>query len=249
MPSSWILASVALGVVCLALYEAARRSLAFTLAVFVLGPLALLPWWIHHAPHSAFGWAKIYSVAGALALFAGMRIGKLAETPLSRRVIYLFLVLNIVEAVALGAASGDAASLVNAGTGVLLILGIAPASTVAITRDRMRDLLWPQTRLWIVGYTLWNWALVAMEKYAHIGMHSAILVVALVVGLRHPALWFQTRAYTLGLFLMLLFTWKPGFEPLRPSEPGPAVLSLLAVGAGLFCAVAHLVRSKARTST
>ncbi len=102
-----------------------------------------------------------------------------------------------------------------------------------------RDVAYDIPRIWIVGYTAWNVALILLERHAHIGMHGAILGVALVIGLARPDLWLQTRAYTLGTFLVLFFTWKPAFGALRPTGAGSESVAKAWVVLGLVVIVVH----------
>ena len=232
MVESWILASAVVAVIALAVMEACRRSSVLTWAIFLVAPLVLLPWWVHHAPHSLFGWVKIYSITGAVAWLNGLRYTSLAERRWAYQVGHLFLLLNIVEAVVLGAASGGIWNLANAGTGVLLMLTCPGARAIRVIEDSPhRDVAYDIPRIWIVGYTAWNVAFILREHHAHIGMHGGILCLALVIGLARPGLWVQTRIYTLGIFLVLFFTWKPGFVPLRPAGPGSEPI---AIGWGLL---------------
>ncbi len=240
MVESWVLASAVFAVLVVAVLEANRRSAALTWALFGVAPVLLLPWWIHHAPHSVFGWVKVYSVAGALVLLNGLRHTRLGERRWAFHAVHLFLLVNILEAVALGAASGGLWDLANAGTGVLLMLTLPGARTIRVLEDSAhQDVAYDIPRIWIVGYTVWNVALILLENHAHIGMHGAILGVALVIGLARPELWFQARAYTLGTFLLLFFTYKPGFIPLRPPGPGSESVAVAWVVVGLVSMVLH----------
>ncbi len=240
MLESWILASAVFAVIALVVMEACRRSSILTWAIFLVAPLVLLPWWIHHAPHSLFGWVKIYSITGAVAWLNVLRYTSLAERGWAYHVGHLFLLVNIVEAVVLGAVSGGVWDLANAGTGVLLMLTCPGSRAIRVIEDSPhRDVAYDIHRIWIVGYTAWNVAFILREHHDHIGMHASILGVALVVGLARPELWVQTRIYTLGTFLVLFFTWKPGFVPLRPADPGSEPVAVGWAILGLVVMVVH----------
>ncbi len=73
-------------------------------------------------------------------------------------------------------------------------------------------------------------------------MHGAILGVALVIGLARPELWVQARAYTLGTFLLLFFTYKPGFVALRPPGPGSEAVAAGWVVLGFVLMLVHVAQ-------
>jgi hypothetical protein len=176
MVESWVLASALFAVIAVVVLEASRRSSLLTWVVFLVAPVVLLPWWIHHAPHSLFGWVKIYSVTGAVAWLNGLRHTRLGERRWAYHLGHFFLLVNILEAVALGSASGGVWDLANAGTGVLLMLTLPGRQAIRVIEDSPhRDVAYDIPRIWIVGYTAWNIALILLERHAHIGMHSAIV--------------------------------------------------------------------------
>ena len=65
------------------------------------------------------------------------------------------------------------------------------------------------TRIWIVAYTVWNWAFVYLNYPAIAGHQLAVLASAFVVGMAKPSRWLQSRTFTLAADLLVLASF-PG---------------------------------------
>lgn len=200
----------------------------------------LLPWWIQHAEHSLFGWVKIYSVALAVSWLLALRFTALSEKKWTYYFGFLILVLNILEAVILDVAKGNYINYMNAAAGVLLIITLPGPHSITVDEESpFRDLTWDIPLNWIIGYTIWNIVLVYLQRPQHLGMHAAILGAALLVGIKNNKLWLQARAYTLAIFLMLFFSYKPMFVALRPPEIANGAVSLAGAVISLGWMIVH----------
>ena len=149
-------------------------------------------------------------------MFSVCWVTALRYTPLSRRALALFgmiiiLVINITEAVALDLFGGHLDHYYVMIAGILVIMTL-PRSRHAISvgaGNRNCDLHYEgMTRIWIVGYTLWNWAFVYLNYPIVAGQHLAVLASAFVVGMIEPRRWLQARAYTLATYVFVLATFR-----------------------------------------
>ncbi len=168
-----------------------------------------------------FHWAKVYSaLAGVLGFMAIRYFPRLA----ANRWVLLFppaiLAINIMEACvrdfqvgAMGAhqmvdgvymLSGPW-NYMNGVAGLLNLLTICGWAGVFVSRDKSRDMIWPDMLwFWIIAYDLWNFAYV----YNCVGDHSFYAGAALLISCTIPAFlikkgaWLQHRANTLALWMM-----------------------------------------------
>lgn len=210
----------------LGLNELSRRSKVAGLALFVAVPIVLTVavWPRTAGPGSPTGtwfhWVKVYSaLAGALGFMAIRYVPRLA----ARRWVLAFpaavLALNIAEAVTrdfqvFGLSEGfnDGVYMVpgpwnvmNGIAGILNLLTICGWAGIYVSRDRTRDMIWPDMLwFWILAYDLWNFAYV----YNAVGDHAFYAGAALLVAATVPAFvlrrgaWLQHRAHTLALWMM-----------------------------------------------
>ena len=203
-------------IILLALEELFRRSQVISCIVFLVLPIILIPWWREHEKHSRFGWIKLYSAAFAVLWFMFIRFTTLQNYQWAFFVVYLIVALNILEAVLLDIFKKTFSHYCNAAAGILLIVTLATYSSMGLDSSGLyRDLTWNIPVYWILGYTIWNLVIVYLHTPQHFGMHIAVLGSALIVGIIDNNLWIQARAYTLAIFFMLFFTYKPMFDPVR----------------------------------
>ncbi len=168
-----------------------------------------------------FHWAKVYSaLAGVLGFMAIRYFPRLA----ANRWVLLFppaiLAINIMEACvrdfqvgAMGAHQmvdgvymlSGAWNYMNGVAGLLNLLTICGWAGVFVSRDKSRDMIWPDMLwFWIIAYDLWNFAYV----YNCVGDHSFYAGAALLISCTIPAFlikkgaWLQHRANTLALWMM-----------------------------------------------
>lgn len=223
--------------------ETFRRHKWLSWAVFLILPIGLLPWWIIHEEHSFFGWLKLYSVTLSVSWFMAFRSTTLSEKKWAYYIVFMALTFNILEAVILDIAEAYYANYINAAAGVLLIITLPGLRSISLDKESAyHDLAWDIPIGWIIGYTIWNIVFVYLQTPQHMGMHAAILGAALIVGFINNKLWIQARAYTLGIFLMLFFTYKPMFDVLRTPEITNEGMALVGVVISLGWMIVHLVR-------
>ncbi len=206
-------------IVLIALNEVFRRYRKITLGFFILLPLVLtFTVWVKNATGDAstntwFHWAKVYSVVAAAIGYTLMRLTKLDEKIAMKLFVPAILVLNILEAVARDfqffGSSGDMWHVFNGLAGIFNLLAISGWMTIASEKADKHDLLWPDmTTFYIVAYSIWNLTYV----WLCIPIHSGYAVVHLLAAFI-PAIfikkgtWIQARAYTLGVWMIYLFTF------------------------------------------
>ena len=184
-------------------YELFRRFKGLSIIGFILIPIILTPFWISNF-YSTFLWFKMYSILLFLVLFLVLRYTYFSKNPLFLRLIYFMLVLNIAEAII---ADFVYSNFFNGIAGILLILTL-PTSIKKITVDtkNKKDLLYDIPFLWIFSYTLWNLVFIINIFPTAIFTNIVILGTAFIVGYFNRKTWLQARAYTLGIYLILLFT-------------------------------------------
>ena len=177
--------------------------------VFLLIPIVLTPYWLGVNEFGLFMWIKLYTICFCVCWGTLLRFTSLGNRPWARSTIPLLLAGNILEATALDVLERGLAHDLNAVAGVLLVLTVPFGSKVTQidSSRRLRDLYCGTTRVWIIGYTLWNWTFVYLNYPSMVGQHTAVLLASLVVAAIDPRRWTQARAYTLGVHLIAMATF------------------------------------------
>jgi hypothetical protein len=243
--------------------ELLRRAPRRTVAPLLLAiPFLLTPIWAQGAATNVllefdcpveFSWIKLYSMC-----FCACWIGALCFTTLGTRPEALFgtaliLAASIAEAVAQDLYDGSLVHCLNAAAGTLLIVTLPYRwGAVKVRADgRCRDLHFEgMTRVWIVGYSLWNLTFLYLNFPVVVGQQIATLGVALIVGLWDPKRWLQVRTYTLAVWLQTIFTF-PSFlvHRMDTSSWSNAHVELVAAGlstAYMLCLAFGVVRDRIR---
>ncbi len=267
----WVVVVAAL----IGLNELARSSRAAGLALFVALPIALTVFvWPHTAvPGSSTGtwfhWVKVYSaLAGCLGFMAIRYVPRLAANRYALMFPAGILALNIFEAVIRdfqvtgmhGMVDGvfmvgGVWNVMNGIAGLLNLLTICGWAGIVISRDRTKDMIWPDMLwFWIIAYDLWNFAYV----YNAVGDHSFYAGAALLVSCTIPAFfmtrgaWLQHRAQTLAFWMMFTMA-VPAFVTdsrfaVESSHSTTAlfVVSALSLAANLAVAVYQVHRIRTR---
>lgn len=228
-----------------------------------------------------FNWVKTYSaLAGCLGFMAlrfvkwrgkDGRIHHLYEKRLALCFPPLILAINIAEAVirdfqvySFGLWQGGVVenlwtisgpwNIMNGIAGILNILTICGWFGIIISKDRTRDMIWPDMIwAWIIAYDLWNFA----YTYNCISDHSAYCGLALLLACTIPTFfikrgaWLQHRAQTLALWIMFIMTVPQFADVLAPipTTHNPTaffVVSLLALLSNVALAAWQLYRIRTR---
>lgn len=213
--------------------EVTRRYRAVGIATFVVLPIILtvMVWPTTSALGESstgtwFTWVKVYS---ALMGVLGFMIMRYHPNVLRHKWVLLFppviLAVNIFEAVVRDFEVGrmgangivDGVHMIsgpwnymNGIAGILNILTICGWAGIVISRDKSKDMIWPDmVWFWIIAYDLWNFAYV----YNCIGDKSLYTGVALLLACTIPAFfikkgaWLQHRAATLAAWAMFSMTF------------------------------------------
>lgn len=222
-----ILAFVLFLVVFLGINELTRRSLKLSILVYGILPLllvALVFSGILGSPTGKtwFGWVKVISALIGVYGFLAIRFTNLKNKKFASIFPVSILALNIAEAVyrelqvystyktlqvdAGGILiQGGAWNLFNAAAGVLCIVTLTGFMGIRVSNDKSKDMIWPDmTWMYIVGYTLWNFAYVyncisTRSMYAGFGILLAAMIAEWVF---KKGAWLQHRAQILSLYAM-----------------------------------------------
>lgn len=198
--------------------EVFRRFLRFALCFWAAVPLVLYAcWYLLWGQPDWFPWLKVISIEIGILVLLFYRLTSFSKHKTGPWVIYVFLAVNIFEAVFRDIVSASAANYLNAIAGVLLVLTLEKVDSIHVdTKARYRDLSWGGMSLaWILGYTLWNLVFV----YINFGpasalMHLAVLAAPLVVAFVNTERWLQARVFTLGTYFVVFHT-VPHLNPDR----------------------------------
>lgn len=220
-----ILIVIALLTILVVTNEIFRASKWITYLVFGVGTILLSIFVWFQPGHlegttmsNWFEWAKVYSVVIAVLGFTYIRHSK---KPLNKYIKFfpaLILTLNILEAVGrdaeLFAVHGGGWHVFNAFAGVFNILAISGWLGIYIENSKKRDMIWKDmTLLWVIAYDIWNFTYIYFCLPEHIGYGIAHLLAGTIPVIfikKHT--WIQARAFTLGLWMMILFTFPAWLE-------------------------------------
>lgn len=213
--------------VFLFLNEIARRSKVMSVALFCALPVVLAGL-VFYGPlgsptgNTWFGWVKVVSALIGVYGFLLIRFTKLGEKKFAAYFPAAILSINIAEAVYREfqvyatyktltvdeggiLVLGGTWNILNALAGILTIVTLTGFVGIRVSKDRTRDMIWPDmTWMYVIGYTLWNFAYVyncisARSLYAGFG----ILIAAIIAEYAFKrGAWLQHRAQILSLYAM-----------------------------------------------
>lgn len=228
-----------------------------------------------------FNWVKTYSALAGCLGFMALRFVKWTGKDGQVHYLYekkwalcfppLILAINIAEAVlrdfqvfGFGLWEGGVVenlwtisgpwNIMNGIAGILNILTICGWFGIIISKDKSRDMIWPDMIwAWIIAYDLWNFA----YTYNCISDHSAYCGLALLLACTIPTFfikrgaWLQHRAQTLALWIMFVMTVPQFADVLAPipTTHNPAaffVVSLIALVANVAVAAWQIKRIRAK---
>lgn len=226
---SWVAWFLVLGGL-IALNELARANKWLSLVCFIALPIALtiFVWPKTAGPGSSVGtwfhWAKVYSALAGCLGFLAIRHFNLKKGWLVFPAA--ILAINILEAVVRDfqcfglnglvdgvVIIGGPWNIMNGIAGILNIITISGWFGIYITKDKKRDMVWPDMLwFWIIAYDLWNFAYV----YNCVSDHAFYAGAALLLSCTIPAFfikkgaWLQHRAQTLAFWMMFVMSY-PAF--------------------------------------
>ncbi|MBM7614551.1 DUF5692 family protein [Alkaliphilus hydrothermalis] len=169
-----------------------------------------------------FPWVKVVSALAGVYGFMLIRFTKLGEKRFAALFPVTILSLNIAEAVyrefevfatykTLTVDAGGVMvlggmwNILNAIAGILCILTLTGFGGIRVSKDQSRDMIWPDmTWMYIIGYTLWNYAYVyncisTRSMYAGLGILLAAIIAEFIF---KRGAWLQHRAQILSLYAM-----------------------------------------------
>lgn len=179
---------------------------------------------------SWFGWVKVISALAGVWGFMLIRFTSLGQKKFASIYPVAILSINIAEAVfrefevfatykSLTVDSGGITiwggpwNILNGIAGILCILTLTGFSGIRVSKDKSRDMIWPDmTWMYIIGYTLWNFAYVyncISTRSMYAGVTILLAAIIAEYGFKRGA-WLQHRAQTLSLFAM--FTLSVDFQ-------------------------------------
>jgi hypothetical protein len=248
--------------------ELTRRSLKTSILLYCILPIVLLILVLAGVMGSPtgktwFGWVKVVSALTGVYGFLLIRFTKLGEKKFAAIFPATILSLNIAEAVyrefevfATYKTSvvdpggnlilGGTWNILNGISGILCIVTLTGFIGIRVSKDKFKDMVWPDmTWIYIVAYTLWNFAYVyncISSRSMYAGF--AILLAALIAELfMKQGVWLQHRAQILSFYVMFsLSVDYQSYDAFRIlptyTESGLLTVSLIAfifnVGALLF---------------
>ncbi|HAS74076.1 MAG TPA: hypothetical protein DCS67_08020 [Clostridiales bacterium UBA8960] len=213
--------------VFLLINEITRRSKWISIVAFFILPLVLAVG-VFYGPLGSptgktwFAWVKVVSALAGVYGFMLIRFTKLGEKKFASYFPAAILSINIAEAVyrefqvfatyktlTVDAGGvlvlGGVWNLLNGVAGILTILTLTGFVGIRVSKDRSRDMIWPDmTWMYVIGYTLWNFAYVyncisTRSMYAGFG----ILIAAMIAEYAFKrGAWLQHRAQILSLYAM-----------------------------------------------
>lgn len=269
-----VLGWIGLLALALGLNELCRRSKWLSLLMFLVIPgiLTFTVWPRTAGPGTTmntwFYWVKTYSVmAGCLGFLAIRFIPRLAKNKFALCFPALIFAVNIAEAVlrdfqvygmhlngqlleGMATRSGPW-NIMNGIAGILNILTISGWLGIFITKDKTRDMIWPDMLwFWVIAYDLWNLA----YGYNCVGDQSfysgfCILAAATIPELMwRKGAYLQHRAQTLATWMVLCMSMSYVFDHSHFAVKGSLnyaplfVLSFLALAWNVAVFVYHFAK-------
>jgi hypothetical protein len=192
------------------LNELFRRYKWVAFIFFGLVPLLMIPIWMDNGIEHWFRWVKLYSVAVFGVLVTAIRYTKLGKYKAVVFVAAALLAINIFEAVAQDFSLGFLPNILNAIAGILSIITLSKWKNIGPDQSKYKDMVWPaMTMFWIIAYDIWNFTFVYLNFPAHAAFHFMVLLACTLPILPKRGAWLQARVFTLGTWMMYLFTFEP----------------------------------------
>ncbi len=241
-------------VVMMGVNEVTRKSKLLSIAVYCVLPIALASLvyvGVLGSPTGKtwFAWVKVVSALVGVYGFMLIRFTKLGEKKFAAYFPVTILSLNIAEAVYREfevyanfktlvvdpggiMVLGGPWNILNGIAGIICIITLSGFVGIKVSKDKSRDMVWPDmTWMYIVGYTLWNFAYVyncisTRAMYAGIGILLAALLAELFF---KKGVWLQHRAQILSFYAMFSLSvdfQKSSFFQILPTYTANGLMSI-----------------------
>ena len=222
-----ILGVILLTALWVVINELTRKSKAASIAAYCVLPLVLAILVFTNVLGSPtgktwFAWVKVVSALAGVCGFMLIRFTNLGKTKFAAIFPVSILSINIAEAVYREfeifqtfkemtvdpggiVVLGGPWNILNAIAGILCIVTLTGFVGITVSRDQSKDMIWPDmTWMYIVGYTLWNFAYVyngisTRSMYAGFSILAAALIAEFVF---KRGAWLQHRAQILAMYAM-----------------------------------------------
>lgn len=240
--------------------EVTRRSKYLSVGVYVIMPvvLAILIYkGVLGSPtgNTWFGWVKVVSALIGVYGFLLIRFTRLKDTRFAALFPVMILSINIAEAIyrefevfmtyktlTVDAGGiliqGGIWNLFNCVAGIICIITLTGFSGIKVSKDKSQDMIWPDmTWMYIIGYTLWNFAYVyncisTRSMYAGFGI---LLAALLAEFLFKKGAWLQHRAQILSVYAMFSLSFdfqSNAYFNILPTYNPSALLTISLVAFG-----------------
>jgi hypothetical protein len=232
-------------IVLVLINEICRRFKNIGYLIYLVLPIVLLPLWLNGDITVWFRWVKLYSVVFAAGFFTLIRFTKLGDKKWARWIVAAFLCLNILEACMQDFSCGYLPSILNATAGLINIVILSRWAQIGPDNSKERDMVWPgMTTFWIIAYDIWNITFVYLQFPEHAAFHIMVLLSCTLPAIFiKKGTWLQARAFTLGAWMMYLFTFQPWIDRqliVLPRNDGIMLaLGILSISANIIYAILH----------
>lgn len=192
-----------------------------------------------------FTFAKFYTILIS-AIFAQWLKTKDFK-PIYGKIIYGALLINILEACI---ADMTKFSVLNGIAGILLIIS-QPLPETAKIDSKTKDILYPTSWFWIIGYTLWNFTFLYGQQLINVVPLGLLhLGIPLLMSISKPASYLENRTYALA-FTIFLWVFPPSRAYLDWSGSffQPQVWNILCCSSFIFASLLALSTLKNRYFT
>jgi hypothetical protein len=208
--ASYILSTL---LICIFVWMVRQSKPILGLIISSLLTLFMTAYWLAYGNELGLKWfsiVKFYSVFVAFFCLQGFKIS--VWKPLFGKILFIILALNILEAVVSDFQRKEFFSIMNACAGLALIVCQPPPSSIKTT-DSPKDIIYPVSWVWVITYTVWNFAFVYSAGLTGLNasmfglMHLAIPFAFAVLG-NSSGLYLQSRTIVL-FFCMFLWIFPP----------------------------------------